>query len=270
MKQLAIFLILALWVSPLLAQNTRFSAQKPLEQRVQVLERRVQALSDLLRQMDRLQREMQQLRGDLEVQNHAMDSMKQRQRDLYLDVDKRLGQVTAEGIHPADVQEAGEVTAGPSTPVVDSGGPEPAPVVAPAMKPPAVPAAAQASAAEERDYQHAFNLLTLRRYDEARKAFESFLAKFPNGQYTDNAQYWLGETGYVTRDFDTALTDFTKLLKAYPDSPKVSGAMLKIGYIEFEKKQLAQSRGTLENLIKRYPGSSAARLAQEFIRSKGL
>ena len=242
MKRLAVFLSLALWAFPLLAQTTASSPQRTLEQRVQVLERRVQALSDLLRQMDRLQREVQQLRGDLEVQNHAVDSMKQRQRDLYQDIDKRLGQMSVTG----------------------------SPVVAPAVKPPAVPATAQASAGEERDYQHAFNLLTLRRYDEARKAFESFLTKYPGGQYADNAQYWLGETGYVTRDFDTALTDFTKLLKVYPDSPKVAGAMLKIGYIEYEKKQLTQSRETLESLIERYPGSSAARLAQEFIRSKGL
>ena len=269
MTRLAVFLSLALWAFPLLAQTTASNPQRTLEQRVQVLERRVQALSDLLRQMDRLQREVQQLRGDLEVQNHAVDSMKQRQRDLYLDIDKRLGQMSVTGSPSTDTQGVGEGGTVPA-PVVAAGGAPPAPVVAPAVKPPAVPATAQASAGEERDYQHAFNLLTLRRYDEARKAFESFLTKYPGGQYADNAQYWLGETGYVTRDFDTALTDFTKLLKVYPDSPKVAGAMLKIGYIEYEKKQLTQSRETLESLIERYPGSSAARLAQEFIRSKGL
>ncbi len=268
MKRLGIFLVLVFWALPLLAQNTGSGAQKTLEQRVQVLERRVQALSELLRQMDRLQSEVQQLRGDLEVQNHAVDSMKQRQRDLYLDIDKRLGQMSETGIPPADARQegGGEIGRAP----IEATELTSAPMVAPSMKPPEVPATAKASAGEERDYQYAFNLLTLRRYDEARKAFESFLIKYPQGQYADNAQYWLGETGYVTRDFDTALTDFTKLLKTYPDSAKVSGAMLKIGYIEYEKKQLAQSRKTLETLVQRYPGSSAARLAQEFIRSKGL
>lgn len=269
MMRLTVFSVLALWVFSLMAQQAPVDPQRTLEQRVLVLERRVQTLSDLLRQIDRLQREVQQLRGELEVQNHTVDSMKQRQRDLYLDIDKRLGQMRPGGASGID-GEAGSGAVSPPAPVTASEA-MPAPVAAPRGVPaPAPSAPPPASTAEERDYQHAFNLLTLRRYDEARKAFESFLNKYPGGQYADNAQYWLGETGYVTRDFDTALTDFTKLLKTYPDSPKVSGAMLKIGYIEYEKKQSVQARGTLETLIKRYPGSSAARLAQEFIRSKGL
>jgi tol-pal system protein YbgF len=244
-----IALLLSLATLPLLAAGPPRQSQ---EQRVQVLERQVKALSDLVLRMDGLQREVQQLRGEVEVQNHALDVMKQRQRDLYLDVDRRLsgGQAEVPGAAPAAL---------------------PGPVVPPASETaPPRKLSSKASSAEERDYQAAFELLTQRRYDEARNAFRTFLEKYPEGRYADNAQYWLGEANYVARDFDLALADFKQVLQRYPDSPKVPGATLKIGYIQFEKQQLVDARKTLQRLVQRYPDTSAARLAQEFLRKKGL
>ena len=261
MKRLLSLVLIGILAAPLATLGQ--APQQSLEQRVQVLERRVRALSDLVLRMDRLQQEVQQLRGEIEVQNHAVETMKKRQRDLYLDIDRRLSQMAAPG------------AAAPPAQTPPAAGRQPAPVEAPVVG--GAPAAAgptvQSTTAkpdEERKYQQAFDLLTQRRYAEARKAFQSFLARYPAGQYADNAQYWLGEASYVTRDFDIALADFSALLARFPESPKVPGAMLKIGYIEFEKQQFDKSRQTLEKLIKRYPGTSETHLAQEFIRKKGL
>ncbi len=88
----------------------------------------------------------------------------------------------------------------------------------------------------------------------------------------DNAQYWLGQANFMTRDFDAALTEFTKVVKGYPKSPKVSDALLKIGYIQYEKKQWAAARETLGNLVTRYPNSTASQLAKkrlDKIRAQG-
>ena len=71
MKKLPICLAVIL-LSPLSGSASE------LGQRVQVLERRVQALSDLVLRVDSLQREVQQLRGELELQNHAMEALKKR------------------------------------------------------------------------------------------------------------------------------------------------------------------------------------------------
>ncbi len=72
----------------------------------------------------------------------------------------------------------------------------------------------------------------------------------------------------MTREFDTALKNFSRVLEAYPNSSKVPGAILKIGYIQYENKQLPEARETLQKLIRKYPASSAARLAEEFMRRK--
>ena len=57
------------------------------------------------------------------------------------------------------------------------------------------------------------------------------------------------------------LIDGQALLRAYPDSGKVPGALLKLGYIRYEQQQWGQARQLLEQLGRDYPGTTEARLA---------
>lgn len=275
--------ILSLAVSsPLLA------APPTLEQRVQILERKVGTISDLLLRLDTLQREVQQLRGEVELQNHTMDALKKRQRDLYLDVDQRLSQINAASTAPTttpstvtpEVVRPGQATQPQAATVMDTavataptagtGAPISTPAGGAVPVQPQVPAGDPAK--EDASYQAAFKLLMQRRYDEAKVAFSTFLASYPSGSYADNAQYWLAEASYVTRQFDTALQDFSKVIELYPQSPKVPDALLKTGFIQYEQKAWPESRATLEGIVKRYPNSTASRLAKKRLnrmRSEG-
>ncbi len=120
--------------------------------------------------------------------------------------------------------------------------------------------------ASEAAYHDAFNLLKAGSYEKSIVAFTDFLAQFPNSQYADNAQYWLGETYYVKREFEPAVVEYRKLIDTYPASKKRSHAMLKIGYSYHELGQLDQARAVLEDLRNRYAGTTAARLAEERIQ----
>jgi len=127
-------------------------------------------------------------------------------------------------------------------------------------------------AKEKSAYQRAFKLLQQGDYPAALTAFRAFVADYPNGSLTDNAQYWLGETSYVTRDFDTALVDFQKVLELHPGSAKIPGSLLKMGYIHYEKKQWSTAKKVLGRIVREYPSSTEAKLAQnrlDRIRSEG-
>nr|NIR60847.1 tol-pal system protein YbgF [Gammaproteobacteria bacterium] len=124
--------------------------------------------------------------------------------------------------------------------------------------------AAAAGPGEIRDrYREAFNLLKEARYDEAVTAFEDFLSRHPDSSYSDNAQYWLGESYYVTRRFDQAVAQFQKVLDEYPDSAKVPDAMLKIGYVRYEQQSWDDARAMLKSLHEQHPDTTAARLAEQ-------
>jgi tol-pal system protein YbgF len=220
-----------------------------------------QSLSDIVLRLQQLQTEVQQLRGELEMQKHAMDAIKRRQRDLYMDLDGRLGQG---GAPAADYAAPPEPVAAP----VETHEPLPAPAPAYSPDPAAPPGWAVSPAAgdparEQAEYQNAFDLLKKGSYTESIGAFRSFLDNYPAGDYADNALYWLGEASYVKRDFTTALGDFNQLLQQYPASPKVPGALLKIGYIQYEQRNWSKARKILQRLKKEYPSSTEARLARQ-------
>ena len=70
-----------------------------LEQRLVRLERLLnsQGLLDLLQQVEALQTEIGRLRGMVEVQNHELSQMKEQQRNLFTDVDRRMQRLESMG-----------------------------------------------------------------------------------------------------------------------------------------------------------------------------
>lgn len=126
-----------------------------------------------------------------------------------------------------------------------------------------VPVAATDPVAEQKAYKDAFGLLKAGRYEDAATAFQAFLGAYGQGEFADNAQYWLGETYYVTRQFDLALREFQTLVVQHPKSQKLTHAMLKIGYIHDELGQPGEARQALGELIERFPKTTAAGLAKK-------
>ncbi len=237
-----------------------------LEQRLIVLERKMQSLSDLVLQFNALQREVQQLRGQVELQNHTMDTLNQRQHDVFADLEHRMAKLQQTAVAPAPVGEVG--AASPATaPTATTGGmaapnvPS-APVPPVAVAQPQVPAVDPTSPAQEKAvYDEAFKLLMQHQYGEATTAFKGFLNQYPNGHYSGNAQYWLAEASYAARDFDGALREFQQVIQQYPQSVKVPDAWLKSGYILYEMERWKDSEQALRSVIQQYPDSTAARLA---------
>jgi tol-pal system protein YbgF len=244
--------------------NVSAASKAELETRIEQLERKLdsRSLMDMLDQITTLQQEVQQLRGDIEVQNHTLDSLQKQQRDLYLDIDRRLHRLETGGVEGQAAAPLFPAPGGEAPPAVP--GAPAAMTAAPAAAPAAPPAQPTLSPADQRKaYDQALELLKEGRYNDAAAAFQSFLREYPDSSYADNAQYWLGEVYYVTRQFQPALSEFDKVITVYPGSAKAADAKLKMGYIQYELKDWGKARGLLNDVVKAYPGTTSARLAQE-------
>lgn len=255
--------------APVVEASDGAAAGKSLEARVVRIERFLenQTLVEMATRLDSLQQEVDRLLGRIDEQNHEMEGLKKRQRDLYLDVDSRIRQLEeARASAPAIAPSA---TIGVIVPA-------PAPITAPPAVSTGSPtpngtAAEQAdSAAERAAYERAFELLKQGRYDLAVAAFKAFVDTYPQGRYAGNAQYWLGEANYVQRNFQAALTEFGKVVDGFPGSDKRPDAMLKLGYTYQELGQNDQARATLSNVVSSYPNSTAARLATKRLQDLKL
>ena len=243
------------------AGNTQ---QLTTEERLTRLERILdnQGLVEMLMRIDNLQNELQILRGEIELHSHELEDIKQRQRDLYVDIDRRLLRLERGGTESGAAELSspkGSATTGQASAAAAS-------VQTGAAVATTSTSSAADLASEQKAYQAAFDLLRELRYDQAVSAFQDFIKAYPKGRYAHIAQYWIGEANYAQRNFKQAIQDYQTLIDKYPSSPKLAEAMLKIGYSQYELKELKQAESTLNQLIKSYPGTTEAGQAQNLIQ----
>jgi tol-pal system protein YbgF len=197
-----------------------------------------------------------------------MAGMKERQRELYLDVDRRMSRLEREGgaAGMPHALSSGAAAAGSTPPLTTANSPNTLAPAAATATVPAVAADPQQLEQEREAYQKAFELLRELRYEQATTAFRDFLVNYPTGRYAHIAQYWLGEAAYARRDFVQAIKDYQALLQNHPRSAKRAEAMLKIGYSYQELKRLDESKKVMEQLIELYPDSTEAGQARNQLR----
>jgi tol-pal system protein YbgF len=214
--------------------------------RLAAIERANQTLVQMQQQIEAGKKELRSLRGEIDEAKHELETLKQQQRDLYSDVDRRL-LLIENGAQPTPL--------GTTQPL---GTPTPAGTARPA------PSEAEIRSVDEASvYGDSFAALKASRYDEAVRGFQLYLTKYPDGPRADNATYWLGEAYYVQKQYDAALRSFQDVLGRFPDSRKAPDALLKSAYCQYELKAYDNARSTLESVVKTYPGTESARLAEQ-------
>lgn len=211
----------------------------------------------LLDKVQGLQQEIQELRGQLEVQAHDLKLLQQQQLAFYKDLDARLPTTSASKSATANPLPIG-VTTPKSPAALPSDKQQVQPVVAPASH-----HAARINPADEQiSYLAAYELVKNKRFDEGLAAMQKFVSQYPQGGYTANAQYWLGELYMVKKSYPEAIEHFEIVLKQFPSSSKSAASMLKIGYAlaASGKKEAAMQR--LQQVVKSYPDTNTAQLAK--------
>ena len=207
--------------------------------------------SNLFYQIQLLQEEVASLRGQLEEQSFRIERMGRDQASRYADLDKRLYEIGSGGtgllVHQRRSESGTEPIAGPKT--------------------------------EEQSYRSAFELIREKRFDDAVTALNSFIVDYPNGQFTPNAFYWLGEV-YLVRfqdqmassdvenngmdDLENARQHFVQIVTLYPDHSKVPDALYKLGTVYHQLGNISRALDYLDRVISTYPTATAAGLARSY------
>ncbi len=255
-----------------------------------------QSLVELAQHLDALQTDVRQLRGRVEELEYKQEGMRKQERDLYKDLDKRIaalggGSANSQGSassqdsfsrersasSPGSSSDTGSGSSGGensrSTAATGAGaaagaagsGSGPGANAGPASGSAAgdTSPASGGSSEEQAVYAQSFDALKAGSYSVAITGFKDFLANYPSSPLAENAQYWLGEAYYVTHDLDGAAAAFRNVVQKWPDSRKTPDALLKLGYTQLEQKKTAEGRTTLSQVVQKYPGTDAARLANE-------
>jgi tol-pal system protein YbgF len=110
-------------------------------------------------------------------------------------------------------------------------------------------------------YRRSYEALRQGKHDGAAEGFRDFLRRYAAHDLADNAQYWLGECYYDTKDFPSAVREFRRVVERFPHGNKVPDALLKVGYSYLALGSIDAGKQTLEQLVRSYPRHETAVLA---------
>lgn len=185
---------------------------------------------DLSNQNEQLRQDIAKLRGQVEILTNDLANAQQRQKDFYIDLDKRLRLLEPQQV----TMDGKQVNVMPG---------------------------------EQKAYEAAFALFKSGDYKSASAALSDFMRRYPLTAYGATAQYLLGNAYYAQNEYNNAIAAQQAVVKNYPDSAKAPEAMLNIASSYIELKDKAAAKKTLSDLVAQFPDSAAARTAKERLKS---
>jgi tol-pal system protein YbgF len=204
-----------------------------------------QANAELFYMLQQLQGDVRRLQGEVEEQRHLVDRLKQQGRDRYVDLDQRILKLTA---------------AQQQTPAVAIAAPAPAPASVQTRD------YRQPSAEESKAYNSIVDLIrNQKNYDQAITQIYEFLDTYPEGDLTVNAYYWLGEVYLVKPQLEQAKQAFSIVATRFADHRKAADSTYKLGITLDRLGEKEEAGRRMQAVVKNYPDSSAAKLAQSYL-----
>ena len=100
----------------------------------------------------------------------------------------------------------------------------------------------------------------------ARDQFSKFLEQNPKHELAANAHYWIGETYYSEKNYESAILSYQDVIKNYPGKEKVVAAMLKQAMAFYEINDAKSAKFVFEKLVKCYPNSDEAKKDKELLK----
>lgn len=199
---------------------------------------------EMLQRIEQLEKEVRHIRGELEIQRHQLEDLQSGPT------------VSSPAYPPAAATPSLPAAALPSPPTASS---ERTPLTSTPLS--------TTDGTEKADFDAALTEWREGRYVEAISAWRHFLSSYPNSKLAGDAQYWLGEAYYISRDYNAAKEAFINLGLHDSQSARLPDALLKLGYIYGELGDAERAREVLQKLVQVYPNTQAASLAERRLQS---
>lgn len=231
------------------ASNTASATPaQPQETEVQRLERllnnRSRVQVQMQQQLDSMSAEIQQLRGMVERNQYDMKQMLERQKELFIELDRVRSELKASDkpvpASTADTQES-------------------------SSSEPAESGTYTTNVNEETAYKSAVDLILKKKdYAGAIAAFKQFQEDFPESNFAPNAHYWLGQLYFAKKQDVEAAKSFASVI-AYESSNKRADSLVKLGDIARRNNKPGVAKKYYQQVVKEYPNSSSAEKAKQHL-----
>jgi tol-pal system protein YbgF len=188
--------------------------------------------------------------SDRRQQDEALAASFKDLGDRVAEIAEALDALRAQFPAPLGAPPTGDAASVPPSSAAAPGG---APAAAPSAPPPA----------PRELYSQAYADYARGNYDLAIQGFTEYIRNYPGTDFTDNAQYWIGECLYSKKMYEEAIEAWNTLFKDHPASDKVPDGRVKKGMALERLGRKSQALVEYRYVVDRFPNSQAARLARE-------
>ncbi|MFP4015197.1 MAG: tetratricopeptide repeat protein [Chitinispirillaceae bacterium] len=128
--------------------------------------------------------------------------------------------------------------------------------------------AAEAAAAEQKKleleklFEIAMSDFNAGRYDMAVNGFQDIINQYPDSPQAPESEYWIAESHYAKKDFETAERAYVKYIKKYPESEKFCVCLYKLGLAYEGQGKVKSKEMVWKNLLKRCEDSKEAQVVK--------
>ena len=196
----------------------------------------------LLEKINLLKKEILELTASVETNNLTLSRLDEANQIRYVDLDKRIHLLETKLLFE-ETQEQEELvqSINPLSGLVEE----------------------EIDSGEFELWSNSMRLLDNSRYSEAAENLRLLILSYPEGSYTGDAYFWLGEIYLVQEMLEDSLEIFNSFVIKFDDHSRIPDALYKIAavYINLEKFDLADN--FLQEVISNYPNSGAALLAEQ-------
>lgn len=204
-----------------------------------------ESLALLLDKLNALKAELQNLTATLETNSLNLSRLEKSNQIRYVDLDKRIHLLETKLLLQSDEKdsEKGEVIeeinplAGLVDETIDTG--------------------------EFELWSNSMKLLDNSRYSEAAENFRLLILSYPEGNYSGDSYFWLGEIYLVQEMYEDSYEIFLLFLSKFDKHSRLPDANYKIALALIGLEQLDEAEFYFNQTISNYPESGAAVLANQ-------
>ena len=196
----------------------------------------------LLEKINLLKKEIESLTASIETNNLTISRLEEANQIRYVDLDKRIHLLETKLLfEETQDEESPEQSINPLSGLVEE----------------------DIDSGEFGLWSNSMKLLDNSRYSEAAENLRLLILSYPNGTYTGDAYFWLGEIYLVQEMFEDSSEILNAFVAKFADHPSKADGLYKLALAKLNLEELDSAETLLQEVISNYPNSGAALLAEQ-------
>jgi len=195
----------------------------------------------LLEKINLLKQEIESLTASIEANNLTISRLEEANQIRYVDLDKRIHLLETKLLFEETKAEESIESINPLSGLVEE----------------------DIDSGEFGLWSNSMKLLDNSRYSESAENLRLLILSHPNGTYTGDAYFWLGEIYLVQEMFEDSSEILNAFVTKFDDHPRKADGLYKLALAKVNLEELEAAETLLQEVISNYPNSGAALLAEQ-------